>query len=271
MIDELNLPECHWGAIKGIYPFFLPLCVPDGRGGTRYLTEDYSFSHRLAQIGITPMADTSIKLFHYKKYGFSYEDLQPRRAAPTTRSKSHIRKGATDLSRPRLRMSRAIQLRAGQVGASVADGRRQTVASGRMASLPGTLPRLARSTARPCRAWSLARCSRDSWRSRHLRQRDSRRRWGRAHRLRDLHARLRHRVPRPGVLQSQGLRSPTQVSPGSIAFVRGTSLPPAQKRRDRMKNRLRSYAAARRRVHFLKATSRVVRLGSMVVNELVFF
>jgi hypothetical protein len=75
MIQELALPECHWGSFKGIYPFFLPLCVPDGRGGTRYLTEDYSFSHRLSQIGITPMADTTIKLFHYKKYGFSYEDL----------------------------------------------------------------------------------------------------------------------------------------------------------------------------------------------------
>jgi hypothetical protein len=78
MIAELKLPECHWGSIKGIYPFFLPLCVDDGRGGTRYLTEDYSFSHRLAQIGVTPMADTTIKLFHHKKYGFSYEDLIPR-------------------------------------------------------------------------------------------------------------------------------------------------------------------------------------------------
>ena len=95
MIDELKLPECHWGTIKGIYPFFLPLCVPDGRGGTRYLTEDFSFSHRLAQIGVTPMADTTIKLFHYKKYGFSYEDLQPRRGAPTTRSISNTRRRAT--------------------------------------------------------------------------------------------------------------------------------------------------------------------------------
>ncbi len=81
MIDELKMPECHWGAIKGIYPFFLPLCVPDERGGTRYLTEDYSFSHRLAQLGITPMADTTVKLFHYKKYGFTYEDLKPRTQA----------------------------------------------------------------------------------------------------------------------------------------------------------------------------------------------
>jgi hypothetical protein len=78
MIAVLKLPECHWGSIKGIYPFFLPMCVADGRGGTRYLTEDYSFSHRLAQIGITPMADTSIKLAHFKKYGFTYEDLRQR-------------------------------------------------------------------------------------------------------------------------------------------------------------------------------------------------
>jgi len=78
MIDKLRLPDCHFGAIKGIYPFFHPLYVPDGRGGTRYLTEDYSFSHRLGQIGITPMADTTIRLFHYGKYGFNYEDLNPR-------------------------------------------------------------------------------------------------------------------------------------------------------------------------------------------------
>jgi hypothetical protein len=78
MIHELKLPECHWGSTQGIYPFFLPLCVPDGRGSTRYLTEDYSFSHRLHQVGITPMADTSIRLLHYGKYGFSYEDLNPR-------------------------------------------------------------------------------------------------------------------------------------------------------------------------------------------------
>ncbi len=77
MIDELKLPQCHWGEIKGIYPFFLPLCVPDERGGTRYLTEDYSFSHRLGQIGITPMADTSIRLFHYGKYGYNFTDLNP--------------------------------------------------------------------------------------------------------------------------------------------------------------------------------------------------
>ncbi len=78
MIDELKMPLCHWGSVTGIYPFFLPVCVPDGRGGTRYLTEDYSFSHRLQQIGVTPLADTTIKLYHFGRYGFSYEDFSPR-------------------------------------------------------------------------------------------------------------------------------------------------------------------------------------------------
>jgi hypothetical protein len=78
MIDQLKLPLCHWGPVKDFYPFFLPICVPDGRGGTRYLTEDYSFSHRLHQIGITPLADTTIKLYHYGKYGYSFDDLHPR-------------------------------------------------------------------------------------------------------------------------------------------------------------------------------------------------
>ncbi len=78
MIDELKLPQCHYDLTKGIYPFFLPLCVADGRGGTRYLTEDYSFSHRVNQLGITPLADTSIKLAHYGKYGYTYDDLSGR-------------------------------------------------------------------------------------------------------------------------------------------------------------------------------------------------
>lgn len=80
MVEEADLPECQWGSITGIRPFFLPMCVPDGRGGMRHLTEDFSFSERLARIGITPMADTTIKLAHFKKYGFTYEDLTPRSA-----------------------------------------------------------------------------------------------------------------------------------------------------------------------------------------------
>jgi glycosyltransferase involved in cell wall biosynthesis len=75
MIEELDLPECntHWG--KGVWPFFRPEIVPHGEGKAHYLGEDWAFSHRLARIGVTPMADTSIRLWHYGRYGYGWEDV----------------------------------------------------------------------------------------------------------------------------------------------------------------------------------------------------
>ena len=74
MIRELRLPLCntHWG--RGIWPFFLPMIIPHGSGKLHYLGEDWAFSHRLNQIGVTPLADTSIRLWHWGRYGFSWED-----------------------------------------------------------------------------------------------------------------------------------------------------------------------------------------------------
>ncbi|MEJ7639852.1 MAG: hypothetical protein WKF75_18245 [Singulisphaera sp.] len=75
MIERLDLPLCNtkWG--RGFWPLFQPLIVPDGEGGYHYLGEDWAFSHRLAQIGVTPLADTSIRLWHYGRYGFGWEDV----------------------------------------------------------------------------------------------------------------------------------------------------------------------------------------------------
>lgn len=74
MISEIRLPLCntHWG--RGIWPFFQPLIVPHPTAGLHYLGEDWAFSHRLAEIGVTPLADTSIRLWHWGRYGFSWED-----------------------------------------------------------------------------------------------------------------------------------------------------------------------------------------------------
>ena len=75
MIEELDLPHCntHWG--RGDWPFFRPEVVPQGEGRRHYLGEDWAFSHRLARIGVTPMADTSIRLWHYGRYGYGWEDV----------------------------------------------------------------------------------------------------------------------------------------------------------------------------------------------------
>jgi len=74
MIRELELPFCNarWG--RGFWPFFQPAVVPLPDGQMHYLSEDWAFSHRLSQIGITPMADTTVRLWHYGRYGFGWED-----------------------------------------------------------------------------------------------------------------------------------------------------------------------------------------------------
>ena len=74
MIAELGLPLCntHWG--RGVWPFFLPLVVAQGPGQWHYLGEDWAFSHRLARMGVVPLADTTIRLWHWGRYGFSWED-----------------------------------------------------------------------------------------------------------------------------------------------------------------------------------------------------
>src|SRR5262249_10484855 len=74
MIAELRLPLCNtqWG--RGVWPFFMPVIVPQPQDRLHYLGEDWAFSHRLSQIGITPLADTTIRLWHWGRYGFSWED-----------------------------------------------------------------------------------------------------------------------------------------------------------------------------------------------------
>src|SRR5438270_13304325 len=74
MIDGLNLPLCntHWG--RGVWPFFQPLVVRHGEGEWHYLGEDWAFSHRLGQIGVVPVADTTVRLWHWVRYGFGWED-----------------------------------------------------------------------------------------------------------------------------------------------------------------------------------------------------
>jgi glycosyltransferase involved in cell wall biosynthesis len=73
MIHELALPLCNkrWGL--GEWPFFQPTIVPDP-AGYHYLGEDWAFSYRLGQIGVTPLADTSIRLWHYGRYPYGWED-----------------------------------------------------------------------------------------------------------------------------------------------------------------------------------------------------
>jgi glycosyltransferase involved in cell wall biosynthesis len=98
MIDELNLPLCNtrWG--RGLWPFFQPSVVSEESGDYHYLGEDWAFSHRLGLLGITPLADTSIRLWHYGRYGYSWEDA----GADVVRYQSYIyRAGGPEDQSPR--------------------------------------------------------------------------------------------------------------------------------------------------------------------------
>jgi len=74
MVAELRLPLCDtkWG--RGSWPFFQPLIVPEGEGRWHYLGEDWAFSFRLERIGVVPLADTAIRLWHFGRYAFGWED-----------------------------------------------------------------------------------------------------------------------------------------------------------------------------------------------------
>jgi len=74
IIAGLDLPLCNldWG--RGCWPFFLPLISTRPGGHPHYLGEDWAFSHRLRQVGITPLADASFRLWHFGRHGFSWEE-----------------------------------------------------------------------------------------------------------------------------------------------------------------------------------------------------
>jgi len=72
MVDELQLPYCRTGD-SWAYPFFMPMIVEEN-GKKLYLTEDYAFSWRCGQIGVTPMANTQQRLYHLGDYAFGWEE-----------------------------------------------------------------------------------------------------------------------------------------------------------------------------------------------------
>jgi len=77
---RLELPTCNTRFGKPIVPYFLSLIVPDGDGHW-YLGEDFAFCERARRCGYQIWADTSIRLWHFGSYGYSWEDA----GADTTR------------------------------------------------------------------------------------------------------------------------------------------------------------------------------------------
>ena len=73
--EELSLPACNEHFGPAVYPYFQPMTVGHPRsGGSWYLGEDYAFCERARQCGYKIMADTTIRLTHIGRYGFTWED-----------------------------------------------------------------------------------------------------------------------------------------------------------------------------------------------------
>ncbi len=72
IVRKLELPYCRM-AERFAWPFFQPVIVQED-GETRYLGEDYAFSWRCHQAGITPHADTSFRIYHIGGYPYGPEE-----------------------------------------------------------------------------------------------------------------------------------------------------------------------------------------------------
>lgn len=63
---------------------FEPEILRDPELGAWYLSEDYAFCERARQAGHKVMAETSIRLWHHGRYGYSWEDVGAPRPRVTT-------------------------------------------------------------------------------------------------------------------------------------------------------------------------------------------
>lgn len=81
---------------KMVTPFFRPMLVPEN-GGMCYLSEDYSFTARAKEAGFAPVADTTIRLGHWGRKKYTWDDLT---WSPEQLSSLDIELGATDWKFP---------------------------------------------------------------------------------------------------------------------------------------------------------------------------
>ena len=67
------LSVCNESFGKPFVPYFMPM-IHERDGKPWYLGEDFAFSERVRQAGFRVHADTTIRLRHYGRYGYGWED-----------------------------------------------------------------------------------------------------------------------------------------------------------------------------------------------------
>ncbi|MDB5216342.1 MAG: hypothetical protein JWO86_4269 [Myxococcaceae bacterium] len=73
MREKLELPTCNESFARPIVPYFLPMIVSRG-DKPWYLGEDFSFCERARRCDFAIMADTTFRLRHIGRYGYTWED-----------------------------------------------------------------------------------------------------------------------------------------------------------------------------------------------------
>lgn len=71
---QLQMPVCNQTFGNPITPYFLSMLMPIGDDDHWYLGEDYAFCERSRQCGHSIFIDTTIRLTHYGRYGYTWED-----------------------------------------------------------------------------------------------------------------------------------------------------------------------------------------------------
>lgn len=74
MESQFNLPHCLGENSNGLVPYFWPMVVAGDEGSSVYLSEGFSFCERALQCGFDIFADSTIRLGHVGRIGFSWED-----------------------------------------------------------------------------------------------------------------------------------------------------------------------------------------------------
>src|SRR5580698_3239645 len=72
---HFSLPVCNATTDAPAAPYFLPMVIRDAEMGFWYLSEAWSFCERARQAGHKVMVDTSIRLWHFGRYGYGWEDV----------------------------------------------------------------------------------------------------------------------------------------------------------------------------------------------------
>jgi hypothetical protein len=82
-----DLPTCNTIETPTV-PYFLPMVVRDAEIGFWYLSEAWSFCERARQAGHKVMLDTAIRLWHYGRYPYGWEDVgEPRQRVTSVKAR----------------------------------------------------------------------------------------------------------------------------------------------------------------------------------------